>query len=54
MDEINPVKQTNNLFLLLIYVFCVVSNFWILTLRQDANTVYQLTKQIELFTLAEA
>ena len=40
------------MFLLIIYLFCLVSNFVILTLRQDASATYQLSRQVELFTLA--
>ena len=44
MKEINPIKYGNSLILLVIYLFCLISNFWILSERQDASTVYKLTK----------
>ena len=52
MEDIDPIKHSNNLILLIIFLFCIVSNFIILTVRQDSETVYQLVRQIELFTLA--
>ena len=44
MKDIDPIKFSNSLILLLIYLFCVISNFVVLSVRQDASVVYQLNR----------
>ena len=41
------------MFFLIIYLFCFVSNFIIVSQRQQSNVVYNMLKQIELFTFAK-
>lgn len=52
-ESLDPIVSKNNFFFLVIYLFCFLSNFIIVSSRQDAPIVYSLLKQVELFTFAD-
>ena len=50
VDDMDPRKPRNRMFLFLLYCFCIVVNFISLTIKQDGGNVYLMNKQVELFT----
>jgi hypothetical protein len=53
ITAMDPRKRRNVMILFLAYVFCIVVNFYSIAKKQDANDVYMMNKQVELFTFID-
>lgn len=51
-DDLNPIVDKNNILILIVYLFCFFANIIALTSRSDSTTVYNMIKQVQLFTFA--
>ena len=49
----DPRKRRNMMILFLAYCFCIVVNFFSIAVKQDANDIYLMNKQVELFTFID-
>ena len=54
VEQINPNKRKlNSMIILIVGLFCLVSTLTIVTMRYGNSMLYELLKQVQLFTIAK-